>query len=75
MDCANSRITAKFSREKEPRLRVEYLSLQDNVAPDCGYTETVDNEFVVISIPFVGCGTDKSKVPLVSCYLRENIDR
>ncbi len=62
VECRNSRITARFSRELEPRLRVEYLTLENGVAPDCGYTESIDANFVTISIPFVGCGTSKEKV-------------
>ncbi len=56
-------ITARFSREKEPRLRERYLSLADDtMEEDCGYEKSTDANYIFIKIPFVGCGTTKDKV-------------
>ncbi len=62
LECTNSEIIARFSLEREPRLRPEYLSLQDNTNPSCGFRRETQAGSVNIIIPYAGCGTTKEKV-------------
>lgn len=58
--CDDELITAVFSRSVESRLQPRHLTLVDEGSGECSYTTDIDNDFVYISIPFVGCGTKKT---------------
>ena len=61
--CTDQRITAVFDRRIEQRLELEHLSLADTDAEfnetECGYEESMDDNYIRVSMPFVGCGTQR----------------
>ena len=58
IDCTAERITARFARSAEPRLREEHLNVtEDSFTDNCDFTTSEDAAFVSIAIPFTQCGT------------------
>ncbi|KAK2147738.1 hypothetical protein LSH36_538g00012 [Paralvinella palmiformis] len=55
----NEKITAIFLKAEDTRLRPEHLSVE-GAAVNCGYTTRMDQFYVYISIPFVGCNTQRN---------------
>ena len=69
LDCSNDHITAKFDRLKEPDLREAHISLVEGIDENCGYTKSTDANFIIMSIPFAGCNTNKEKVSSTKDHL------
>ena len=69
LDCSNDHITAKFDRLKEPDLREAHISLVDGIDENCGYTKSTDANFIIMSIPFAGCDTNKEKASSTNNHL------
>ncbi|KAK2181460.1 hypothetical protein NP493_397g02040 [Ridgeia piscesae] len=56
--CDNEKIVARFLLSAEPRLRPDHLTVPEG-STGCGIAKSSDTNFVIVSIPFVGCGTQR----------------
>ena len=67
IDCLvpEDRIIVQFPRVDEPRLRPAHLTLTNALPESCGYSTRSDQTYIIIDIPFIGCGTSREvcKIP------------
>ncbi|KAI0222990.1 hypothetical protein LSAT2_025758 [Lamellibrachia satsuma] len=56
--CDNEKIVARFLLSDQPRLNTDHLTVPSG-STGCGIAKSSDVHYVTVSIPFIGCGTQR----------------